>query len=211
MVLRAIGQVAPLVRLAVVAAALPFLSACGSEPGLRPLPRDAVVLAFGNSLTHGTGANPEESYPSVLSRLIGREVINAGVPGEVTAAGLQRLPAVLDSVSPHLVVLCHGGNDILRKLDLRAAEANLVEMVTLIRARGAEVVLLGVPTPGLFLSPAEHYERIADELSLPFDGEIVAELLGDARFKSDTIHPNAAGYARLAQAVEAKLRSAGAI
>ena len=208
---RAIDQVAPLARRAVAAVALAFLSACGSEPGLRPLPPDAVVLAFGNSLTHGTGAHPEESYPSVLSRLIGRKVINAGVPGEVSAAGLRRLPAVLDSVSPHLVVLCHGGNDILRKLDLRAAEANLVEMVTLIRARGAEVVLLGVPAPGLFLSTAEHYERIAEELSLPFEGEIVAELLGDTRFKSDAIHPNAAGYARLAQAVEAMLRSAGAI
>ena len=198
-------------RFAVGGVLLGLLLGCGSPPTLTPLPPDGIVLAFGNSLTIGTGAKPDESYPSEFSRLIGREVINAGVPGEVTAGGLRRLPGLLDSMAPDLVILCHGGNDILKKLDLAVAEANIREMVALIRASGAQVVMLGVPRPGIFLSAAEYYSRIADDLGIPFDGDVVADLLGDNQYKSDAIHPNAAGYARLAKAVEALLVGAGAI
>ncbi len=178
---------------------------------MRPLAADAVILAFGDSLTHGTGAAPDQSYPAVLAARIGRRVVNAGVPGEVSADGLRRLPGLLEREKPALVLLTHGGNDLLRKLDPAATERNLREMVALARASGAEVVLIGVPRPGLFLGTADYYERIASDLELPFEGEVLADLLGDNSMKSDTVHPNAAGYARLAEAVEQVLREAGAL
>ena len=188
------------------------LAGCGEDPPALPkLASGDVVLAFGDSLTFGTGARPEESYPAVLGRRIGFEVVNAGVPGEITANGLKRLPGVLERANPRLVVLCHGGNDMLRKKGIGAAEQNLREMIRIIRERGASVVLLGVPNFGLFLNTAEFYETVANDLGVPIDAEIIPDLLGDNEFKSDHIHPNAKGYARIAEAVEDVLREGGAL
>ena len=85
------------------------LSGCGAPvPKLPKLGPTDVVLAFGDSLTYGTGAGESESYPVVLSQLIGRQVVAAGFPGEVTAGGLERLPDVLDEVKPRILLLCIG-------------------------------------------------------------------------------------------------------
>ena len=103
------------------------IAGCG-EPAkmMTPLGRSAVVLAFGDSLTRGTGAGDNEGYPERLTALIGREVINEGVPGELSRAGLARLPGVLDRVQPALIILCHAGNDMLRKRSLETARQRMI-------------------------------------------------------------------------------------
>ena len=121
------------------------------------------------------------------------------------------LSGVLEDEEPELVILCHGGNDMLRKLRGDATERSLRAMIELIRERGAEVVMIGVPAPGLWLSTAEIYTTLADELAVPMEDDILPELLGDNRYKSDHIHPNSEGYARLARAVEDLLRHHGAL
>ena len=189
-----------------------LLAACGAgSPKLARLAPDAVILAFGDSLTFGTGAAPHESYPARLEALLGRKVVPAGVPGETSAEGLARLPAVLEEAEPRLVILCHGGNDLLRKLDEVQAAGNLRAMVRLARARGAQVVLIGVPKPGLLPSPANFYGEIAGESALPYEDSALRKILTDNTLKSDLVHPNALGYARLAEAVAALLRKAGAV
>jgi lysophospholipase L1-like esterase len=189
-----------------------LLGACAdSGSGLSALPADAVILAFGNSLTRGYGAGPQQSYPAILAERSGLAVINAGVPGEATEPGLRRLPALLEAEQPDLVILCHGANDILRKLDRRRAEQNIRAMIALIREHGADVVLIGVPAFGPWLTTADLYLRIAEDLRVPLEAEILPKLLGDAQYKSDAVHPNAAGYARLAEAVHALLREEGAL
>ncbi len=178
-----------------------ILAGCEKSPRLMPLNSDAVILAFGDSLTYGTGAAGEESYPAVLSRLLQRQVINAGIPGEVSAAGLARLPELLEEYQPDLVILCHGGNDFLRRHDRTKLAANLQQMVELARESGAEVVLVGVPQLGLLLSTDPLYEEMAEALQLPYEGEVLSDLLKDREFKSDQIHPNARGYAVMAEKI----------
>ncbi len=192
-------------------ALLLVLVGCGKTPQLSKLPADAVVLAFGDSLTFGTGASPEESYPVVLEKLIGRHVESAGVPGEVTAEGLQRLPEVLEETKPKLMLLCHGGNDLLRKSGEAQAAANLRSMVSLAKSKGIEVVLIAVPKPGLLLSPPEYYEKIAAEFKLPIEAAVLRSIIASPDLKSDTIHPNAAGYKKMADAIASLLKQAKAI
>ncbi len=187
-------------------------SGCGQDvPRLPPLGADAVVLAFGDSLTYGTGADASDSYPAALERLIGRKVVSSGVPGEVSAQGLARLPVVLDEVRPQLLILCHGGNDLLRQLDTGALAANLRAMVRMARDRGIPVALIAVPRPGLFPSAHPLYGKVADELDVPVEPYVLSEVLTDESLKSDPIHPNAKGYERLAERVAVLLKSAKAL
>jgi len=180
---------------------LVLLAGCDSGPQITPIDQGAVVLAFGDSLTHGTGVSAGQSYPDVLSNLLGRPVINVGVPGEISSAGLKRLPGILDEHSPTLVILCHGGNDFLRRLETAGTLRNLTAMVEMIRARGADVVLVGVPKLGFGLNVPKFYATLAEEQGVPFEGEILVDLLGDKSMKSDEIHPNAPGYRLMAEAI----------
>jgi lysophospholipase L1-like esterase len=193
---------------------LVLTSACGSgEPSqqLEALGQDAVILAFGDSLTYGTGAKHQtESYPAVLAQLSGKTVINAGVPGEVSGEGLSRLKSLLSEHQPDLVLLCHGGNDLLRKLDTGKLKDNLQQMIQLIRAQGADVVMLSVPKPGLFLKPAPLYSELADRQQVLLENEIIADVESERALKSDAIHPNAAGYRLIAERLHQLLSQAGA-
>ncbi len=185
------------------------LAGCGEHvPALPKLAPGDVVLAFGDSLIYGTGARSGESYPEVLSALIGRDVVSAGEPGEQTAAGMDRLDDVLDIYEPVIMLLCLGGNDMLRKVDPSVIEANLRLMIDNARGRGVGVLLIGVPKPALFAGTAEFYERIAEDLSLPFEGDALNDILRDNAYKSD---PNAQGYRKLAEAVAKLLQRAGAL
>jgi lysophospholipase L1-like esterase len=197
-------------RLVFLALAL-ALAGCGERPKLERLASDAVVLAFGDSLTYGTGAAEHESYPAQLEKLIGRRVVRAGVPGEVTAQALARLPEMLDEHSPRLLLLCIGGNDFLRRLGNQQAEANVRAMVKLARSRGIDVVLIGTPEPGISVSPPAFYAGIAREFRLPYEEAVMAQVLADNALRSDPIHPNARGYRLIAERVAERLRQGGAI
>jgi acyl-CoA thioesterase-1 len=191
---------------------LATLCACGGPKATLPrLPSDAVVLAFGDSLTYGTGAGRSDSYPAVLEGAIGRKVVNAGVPGETSAQGLERLPEAIDEAKPALLVLCHGGNDFLRRLDEARAADNVRSMIRIARDKGVPVVLLATPRPSLPPAIPEFYAAIAAEMAVPYEEAIMRTVLTDNRLKSDLVHPNAQGYAQIAAAVEALMRRSGAL
>lgn len=192
-----------------------FLVACDHSPAahkLARLPPDAVILAFGDSLTFGTGASTSESYPDVLASLIGRRVINAGIPGEISSDGLRRLPNLLDQSRPNLLILCHGGNDMLRQLDPAALKSNLREMIDQAVQRGIGVILVGVPKPSLmYLESMKIYREVAREFNIPLEENALAAIIKSPALKSDAVHPNAMGYRRMAEALATLLKRHGAV
>lgn len=187
------------------------LCACQKTEKLSPLADDAVILAFGDSLTYGSGAERSESYPAILATLTGRKVINAGVPGEVSEEGRARLPALLEETRPALLILCLGGNDFLRRLDPAQVKENLRAMVQSAKEQGVAVLLVAVPTLGFGLQVPPLYAEVASEAEIPIEGKILAKILGDAKLKSDQIHPNAAGYRKMAEALDKLLRRSQAL
>lgn len=199
-------------RLALALLIIAALAGCGERvPRIPAVAPNEVVVAFGDSLTYGTGAAESESYPAVLAQLIGRRVVRSGVPGEVTAQGLARLPQVIEEHRPALVIVCLGGNDMLRRVDEQQIRSNLRQIITTIRGRGISVVLVGVPRPALLTSAATFYGELAKEYGIPYEGKVLNDIMHQLDLKADTIHPNAKGYRRMAEAIAALLKQAGAV
>lgn len=111
-----------------------------------------VLMVYGDSLSAAYGISEEQGWVQLLSEKISREgydwqVVNGSVSGETSTGGLARLPAMLDSYDPDLVILELGGNDGLRGLPLANLEANLLEMIDQIQDRDADVILAGIQIP----------------------------------------------------------------
>jgi len=128
-------------------------------------------------------------------------VVNAGVPGEVSAEGVRRLPAALDEHDPDLVILCHGGNDLLRKMDRQQLRQNLRRMFEAVNQRGIPMIMIAVPQMNLLASDAKEYKELADELNIPLIEGVLGDLLTEPDLKSDQVHLNNEGYRKLAEAV----------
>ncbi|GGI98260.1 arylesterase [Shewanella hanedai] len=187
-----------------------FLQGC-SGPKLEPLSANGDILAFGDSLTYGKGANDGGDYPAVLSELTGLSVINAGVSGETTTQGLARLRGLLEQSSPQLLILLEGGNDFLRNTDPDITEANLAKMIEMAKAHSIPVILIAVPQKSLFLTDANLYSALAENYDLILIEDTLADLLKSPAMKSDTVHLNQAGYRALAEAIHLSLLEAGAL
>ncbi len=185
-------------------------SSCSDKTQLQALDENTTILAFGDSLTYGTGTSNDKAYPAVLERLINRKVVNAGIPGEISSKGLSRLPNLIKQLQPGLIIICHGGNDILRKLDLNKTSNNIQQMIDLARQNNSQVVLIGVPEFGLFLESSPIYQALAKNNQLPIADDILADILAKASLKSDHIHPNAMGYQMLAKRIALLLKQSGA-
>ena len=156
---------------------LSFFSGCGSNKKIKPVNSDTVILAFGDSITAGTGANKNESYPDFLEEILNCKVINSGVPGETSEGGLHRINSDLNKFNPDLVILCHGGNDFLKNNDETEVTFNLEQMILSIQESGADAVLIGVPKPGLFLKVPAFYKELSNKYDVPLQSKIIKEIL----------------------------------
>jgi acyl-CoA thioesterase-1 len=190
------------------------VAGCGRKPRLPALAAGETVLALGDSITFGTGAAPEASYPTVLARLTGWNIVNAGIPGDTSAGALARLPGLLQEHSPKLVLVSIGGNDFLRKVAPAETRANILRICQQASA-AAQVVLVGIPEFNLLAavgrSLGDHamYGEIAKELKLPLHTGGWAKVLSDPSLRSDAIHANAQGYAKFAEGLAETLKDVG--
>ena len=159
-------------------------------------------VAFGDSLTEGYGANPGMDYPSQLKRKLGIEIRNLGVPGETSADALKRLSDV-ESLEPRVVLLCFGGNDVLQNLPRAQMFSNIGTIIDRLQSRGSFVVLIGVRGPSLVGDAnAKGFKKLAREKSVLHVPDILDGILSHPSLMSDYIHPNDAGYTKIAERLE---------
>jgi acyl-CoA thioesterase I len=184
------------------------------------LPPDGTVLAIGDSITRGYGADGQgyaEQLQTLLEASPGRtgvRVLNRGIDGERTSGLLARIDAMLVESRPSVVLVTIGGNDFLRKTDERETRANLESIVNRIRAAGAHPVVFAVPRPSLAAAAglgSDHplYAQLAESTGTGLIEDVVGDVLAEEALRSDTIHPNALGYARMAEAAFEALSECG--
>ncbi|MDP2072364.1 GDSL-type esterase/lipase family protein [Methylotenera sp.] len=164
------------------------------------IPKGATVVILGDSLSYGTGASEGEDYPNLLAKTTGWQIINAGIPGNTSADGLEQLPRLLTAHRPKLLVVALGGNDFLQRLPSSETTANLKAILEQAKTQGITAVLVAVPE----LSPlkaavgslSDHplYKKIAEETATPLVKNVFSEVLSDNSLKADQVHPNASGY-----------------
>jgi acyl-CoA thioesterase I len=163
-----------------------------------------TLLVYGDSLSAGYGLVDEQGWVTLLEARLAAEnwpyqVINGSVSGETTTGGLARLPAMLDSYQPDLVILELGGNDGLRGLPLATLKQNLIRMIDTIEKSGAQVLLTGIQIPPNYgprytIPFFRLYGEVADERGLalvPFLIEGIPQQ--PDLMQDDGIHPKAAG------------------
>jgi acyl-CoA thioesterase-1 len=195
-----------------------------ADGALAPIPvmgPERRIIAFGDSLFAGYGLREGESYPDRLqaalrARGINAAITNAGVSGDTTAAGRQRLAFTLDAQSqkPDLFILELGGNDLLRGLSPDETRANLAAMLDELEARGVPVLIMGMRAPPNYGSDYQaQFDAIYRELAKEYGAALIPFWLEDiyeneALFLPDRIHPTAEGVEQLVSATIAEVRAA---
>lgn len=169
-------------------------------------PTGETIVCFGDSLTFGTGASPEESYPAQLERLIARDIINSGVPGDSTEDGLDRLESAVLDHSPRIVLITLGGNDLMRDVPSDQAFANLETIVRRIQERGALVVVGGIEVPMFDRGYARGYRDLQKTTGCLLIPNVLAGIKGKPGLMADRIHPNDNGYTVMANTFHKAMR-----
>ena len=184
-----------------------FAASGRADSAARPI----RLIAFGDSLTAGYMLKPSESFASQLEMALQAKghkvrVINAGVSGDTTAAGLERLDWTL-SEGADAVILELGANDALRGIDPKETRANLDKMLMAIKAKGADILIAGMKAPGNWGQDyVETFDAIFPDMAAkyaaplyPFFLEGVA--LDPKLVLSDGLHPTAAGVAEIVKRI----------
>lgn len=169
------------------------------------------IVAFGDSLTFGHGAPPGESYPDLLSRRIGREIVNRGRNGDTAAEALGRLERDVLSLEPSAVLITLGGNDMLRKVPVEETAAAMREIFSRTLDAGSTVVFLSIEPPFVAGDRLDAVREIARELGVMWISGVMEGLWGDRDRMADRIHPNGDGYRVIAERVDEALRERGLI
>ena len=202
-------------RLCLAAFLLLVAPACSDRDRFKPLPAGSTVLAFGDSVTAGVGADGGGGYPARLAAATGWTVVNGGLSGDTARTAGRRLGPLLAAHQPALVIIELGGNDFLRQTPAARVLASLQGIIREASASGAVVALVAVPRLSLLraslgaLADSPIYAELADEEGVLLIPDVFSEVLSDPELRADEIHPNPPGYERLAAGILAVLQEAG--
>jgi len=159
------------------------------------------IICFGDSVTFGYGVNPGEDYPTALTKLLEKPAINAGVDGDTSALGLERLKKDVLDKDPYLVLVEFSGNDFIKKVPIDLTISNIKEMIRQIQAAGAMTVIVDI-SAGFFMR--EYRLKLAEltrQTGSIFIPAVLNGILTNPSMKSDFMHPNVHGYKIVAQRV----------
>lgn len=162
-------------------------------------------VAFGDSLTEGFGASEGNNYPAVLGRKLGVTIQNLGKGGETTGDGANRVEEVA-KLAPRVVLLCFGGNDSLNQESRTQTFVNLARMIDRLHQEGSFLVLIGIRSASLRDRNEKYFAKLAGEKRVLYVPDMLRGLAFKPVYMSDAIHPNDAGYQRIAERLEKKLR-----
>jgi len=172
---------------------------------------DSTILIIGDSLSAGLGVSYNQSWPSLLQDRLNKngytiQVVNAGISGDTTAGGNERLPKLLSQYAPEIVVIELGGNDGLRGTSIDSIESNLRSMIKAALDRDAQIILIGMQLPpnygnayatsfqNLFPTLASEYELVLVERLIQ---RMMNEVWQQSLMQMDGIHPNAKGHVQI--------------
>ena len=164
----------------------------------------STVVAFGDSLTAGYGAPKGEAYPDFLAKKIGREVVNLGLSGETATHAPSRLAQVLEQ-NPYMVLIEFGANDYMQGRSMETAVAAVGQIVDAVQQAGAIAVIVDTGGPGMGRY-TKAYKEMARQKEAVFVPEILKGIFNKRQYKSDMVHPNAAGYEIVAERVYQKIK-----
>ncbi|MES2584556.1 MAG: GDSL-type esterase/lipase family protein [Pseudomonadota bacterium] len=192
-----------------------LVAGCRKAVRLSAIPPGQTVLAFGDSVTYGTGAARGEDWPSLLAQKTGWTIVNAGIPGDTAHNGKGRIQALLDEHRPVLVILEIGGNDFLRRAAPKSVKVDIRQLIKTSLQSGAQVALVAVPELSVMgivagrPSDSPIYAELADEEKVPLVPNVFSDTLARPELCADRIHPNAQGYQHMATGIHARLQALG--
>ncbi len=160
-----------------------------------------IIICFGDSITRTEGIPLEKTYPAILSELLHREVINAGVSGDTTATALRRLERDVLRKNPYLVIVELGGNDFLTGISKEITLRNLEEIIVKIQEVKAIVVLCDISCGFILSGYRKDFYQLAKKTGAIFVSQLLEGILDNPSAKQDYIHPNVEGHRLIAQKI----------
>lgn len=180
------------------------LAGCGTAAAPAS-PPPARVVAFGDSLVSGKGSTKGHDFVSVLSNLVGVDIVNAGRSGETTGSALKRVDSVV-SRDPDIALVLLGGNDLLRFVPIDQRVENITTIAQRLRKAEVRVILVGLGT-----YPLDPFDGRLPDIATRTGSTLVpgalTGIIGNSALMYDFIHPNNAGHQLIAERIAPTLRS----
>ncbi len=183
-----------------------FCASCATQEIANRNSTGESIVCFGDSFTAGYGAFPGEDYPSMLQKKMKTKVINAGQSGSTTYDGLLRLDEYVLVHHPKMVIVTLGANDFLLGMPQADTLKNLGLIFDRILASGAMIVWTEIGTGLQNDASLKDYRILARQKKVLLVDNVIDEIMKHSEYKSDLFHPNAKGYALIADGIYGEIK-----